>query len=88
MQSAGAVDRRRLGQASSDFGPQVGGVGRREVGAVDAPAGEHPFVRHEVVAAVAPAHQQAWLLRIAPDDDQRIRFRTTDNRNSHSILID
>jgi hypothetical protein len=49
---------------------QVGGERGAEVAAIDTPAREHPEVRHEVVAAVALAHQHLRLAAVAADDDQ------------------
>ena len=57
-------------EPGGDIGGQVGGEGRAEIAAVDASAGEDPEVGHEVVAAVALAHQDLRRLAVAAHDDQ------------------
>jgi hypothetical protein len=52
------------------LGPQVGRERGAGVGGLDPAAREHPLFRHEVVAAVAAAHQDPRMLGVPAHQDQ------------------
>ena len=82
FQGAGAGRRGGLFHPCGDLWAKIVAIGRAKVAAVDPATGEHPFAGHEVVALVAPPHQEARLFRIAPHDDQGGRIL-----GPHDLLV-